>query len=121
MHWYLFVGRCYETAALYYRLNKGQIFTIENEVYVRDRENFEESGFYFEGNGYVELDQFIEHCFSDPSLCTSGLSLSLYTKIDRVASASDTLLRCFTPLHIYMSMYVYMYYYYMYYYIYYYM
>lgn len=87
------VGRCYETAALYYRLNKGQIFTMEDVTYVNDRESFAESAFYLTGVGYVELDQFIDHCFSDPSFCTAGLSLSLYVKVQSVSDESQTLIR----------------------------
>lgn len=87
-------GRCYDSASIYYRLNKGQIFTSDNVIYVKDRDNLVESAFYFDKNGYVDLDEFPEHCFSDPSKCESeGFSLSFYTLIDSTLTGDAVLVR----------------------------
>lgn len=64
----------------------------ETIQYLKDRDEIAESAFYLPSS-YLELDQFIEHCFSDPSICTNGLSLSLYVNVKKVLSGYDTLLR----------------------------
>lgn len=89
----IFAGRCYDAATLYYRLDKGQILTMENVAYAVDREKVKESGFFVKGNGYIELDQFIGHCFSDPSICADGMSFSFYVKVTYANETASTLAR----------------------------
>lgn len=66
---------------------------MENVEYRRDRENIADSGFHLPGNAYLVLEQFAGKCFSDPSLCTAGMSVSFYVKLDTVTDDQVTLVR----------------------------
>ena len=93
--YYCITGRCYDSADLYYKLQKGQIFTMENVEYVRDRDDLTESAFLFVNGSYTELDDFsvLYRCFADPSVCTGGLSLSFYIMFTSVTENVDTVIR----------------------------
>ena len=66
---------------------------MDNVEYRRDRENLADSAFYLPGDAYVVLDQFAGKCFSDPSLCTDGMSISFYLKLDTVTANQVALVR----------------------------
>lgn len=89
------LGRCYDSADLYYKLQKGQIFTMENVEYVTDRDGLTASAFQFSNDGYTELDDFslLFQCFSDPSACAHGFSVSFYIKLKGITDDVDTVIR----------------------------